>query len=65
VTWDIVSPSPYIVLIAGDDEPADVVKHSILTVQTKERETFFFDCTREQFAWPSSEWLLEPRRFVL
>jgi hypothetical protein len=62
VIWALVLPIPHIVLISGDETPANT-SHSVLVVQTMYGETFIFDCTREQFGWQGCEWLLELRDF--
>lgn len=63
VFWDVVNPRPYLRFIYEDEMPPEV-QHSVLAVQTQEGETFIYDCTREQFGWPGSEWLMDPREFT-
>jgi hypothetical protein len=56
VSWAVLEVVPRIYL-ALNGEPPKAFPHSVLFVQTPAGESFFFDCTGEQFGWTDSDWL--------
>jgi hypothetical protein len=56
VSWAMLEVVPMI-YFALNGEPPKAFPHSVLFVQTPAGESFFFDCTGEQFGWNGQEWL--------
>jgi hypothetical protein len=54
VSWAVLEIVPRIYL-ALNGEPPKAFPHSVLFVQTPAGESFFFDCTGEQFGWTDSD----------
>jgi hypothetical protein len=54
VSWAMLEVVPMI-YFALNGEPPKAFPHSVLFVQTPAGESFFFDCTGEQFGWNGQE----------
>jgi hypothetical protein len=56
VSWAVLEVVPRIYLAFHGELP-EGFRHSVLYVRTAAGESFVFDCTGEQFGWPTSDWL--------